>query len=127
MVKPSLEAAEHLAHEGIEAKVVDARFAAPLDEEALRQDGLHAPLIITVEENNPVGGFGEGVAAVLRGGEYDRLRHLTLSLPAEFVGQGSRGELLREIGLDAEGIASSVRRALSACDFLAKGQTGRTA
>jgi len=126
MLKPSLEAAELLAQEGIDTKVVDARFAAPLDESALSQDAGSTPLIVTVEENNPVGGFGEGVATVLRQGNNNRLRHLSLSLPADFVGQGSRGELLREIGLDAEGIAASVRRTLSACDYLAKGQTGRT-
>ncbi len=127
MVQSALQAAEILNTDGIQVKVVDARFAAPLDEEALRVDARNAAILITVEENSPVGGFGEGVAAFLRENGNDRLRHLALSLPSEFVGQGSRGELLREIGLDGEGIARSVRSTLNASEFMAKGQSGRMA
>jgi 1-deoxy-D-xylulose-5-phosphate synthase len=127
MVRPSMEAAERLASEGIEIKVVDARFAAPLDKESLRKDAGSRTLLISVEENSPVGGFGEGIAAFLREEGFDSTRHVSISLPSNFVGQASREELLHELKLDGEGLYKRFSKALATSAILAKGQTGRTA
>ncbi len=105
MVQPSLEAAERLAGDGVSATVVNARFAAPLDERMLAGLARSVGRIVTVEENVPMGGFGSAVSEAL-----DRmgLAHVPvrrIALPREFVLHGKREQLLRAAGLDAEGIA----------------------
>jgi 1-deoxy-D-xylulose-5-phosphate synthase len=104
MVEPALKAAEMLAVEGFSATVVNARFAAPVDERAVVGLALSVGRIITVEENVPMGGFGSAISECL---DRQGLAHVPvhrIALPAEFVLHGKRDELLREAGLDAEGI-----------------------
>ncbi len=121
MVQPALAAAELLAAHDIDAGVVDARFLSPLDREALLAEAATDRLLVTVEENSPVGGFGEGVLRLLlAAGEMPRL--LPLSLPHAFTGQGSRSDLLAELGLDGNGIAEQVRAALVGAKGLADGR-----
>src|ERR687886_132378 len=61
MVHPSLEAAEQLAREGVEATVVNARFVKPLDASLLLALARTKRLIVTVEEAYLAGGFGSAV------------------------------------------------------------------
>ncbi|NOT35524.1 MAG: 1-deoxy-D-xylulose-5-phosphate synthase, partial [Candidatus Eisenbacteria bacterium] len=65
MVRPSLAAAELLAADGISATVVNARFAAPLDETLLSGLARSVGRIVTVEENVIAGGFGSAVSECL--------------------------------------------------------------
>jgi 1-deoxy-D-xylulose-5-phosphate synthase len=104
MVQPALDAAELLAADGVSATVVDARFAAPLDERMLAGLARSVGRIVTVEENVPMGGFGSAVSEAL-----DRLglAHVPvhrIALPREFVLHGKREQLIQAAGLDAEGI-----------------------
>ena len=110
MVGQALGAAELLAAEGIEARVVDMRWVKPLDEEAIAA-AASCPLVVTVEEGVIAGGAGQGVLEVLarQGAEVPAL---TLGIPDRFVAQGSVDRLFADLGLNAEGIAASVREAL---------------
>jgi 1-deoxy-D-xylulose-5-phosphate synthase len=65
MVHPSLQAAEHLAADGIEATVVNARFVKPLDAGLLLALARTKRLIVTVEEAYLAGGFGSAVMELL--------------------------------------------------------------
>ena len=58
---PAIAAAELLAERGIEAAVINARFAKPLDEELLADLGTNFTRILTVEEGALPGGFGDAV------------------------------------------------------------------
>ena len=104
MVLPSMAAAELLAAQGISATVVNARFAAPLDENMIGGLARSTGRIVTVEENVLAGGFGSAVGEMLAR-ESIVVPRLALGVPDEFVLHGKRDELLHEIGLDAEGIA----------------------
>jgi 1-deoxy-D-xylulose-5-phosphate synthase len=106
MVRPALEAARLLAAEGIDARVVDLRWAKPLDREAILA-AAETKLIVTVEEGVIAGGVGEGVLDVLAR-EGVSAPVLTLGLPDTFIPHGTCSELLAECGLDAEGIKRSV-------------------
>ena len=110
MVKPALEAADVLADEGVEARVVDMRWAKPLDAQAIRE-AAETGLLVTVEEGVVSGGVGEGVLGELARADL-RVGTLMLGLPDQFVPQGTRAELLHELGLDGGGIAASIRRRL---------------
>lgn len=107
MVAPALEAARALSEEGIEAAVVNARFAKPLDSELIKSVAEACGRVVTVEENCVAGGFGSAVAELLHR-ENLRVPVLCLGLPDEFVAHGGREELLANVDLDAETIARKI-------------------
>ena len=108
MVFPAFEAAGLLAEQGVEAGVINARFARPLDEETIRAQSRDLPLLVTVEDHALAGGFGSAVLELLTAQGHSGPRVMRLGLPDRFVEHGPRGALLAELGLDAEGIAKSV-------------------
>jgi 1-deoxy-D-xylulose-5-phosphate synthase len=110
MVVLALAAADALALEGISATVVDARFAAPVDETAILGLARSVGRLVTVEENVLVGGFGDAVHECLARQELSTTPILHLALPDQFVAHGKRDELLTRVGLDAPGIARAVSR-----------------
>jgi len=107
MVYSSLKATELLAGKHIPVSVVNARFVKPLDAEMLGQIRKEARLIVTVEEGQVSGGFGQAIAARLLSDGYEG-RFEAIGLPDRFITHGSQRELLAEVGLDPEGIAGSI-------------------
>lgn len=113
MVDTARKAARLLERQGISAGVVDARFVKPLDEEALVAAGQKVKCIVTLEENALIGGFGEGVLEALnRHGALRHCRVLNLGIPDKFVLHGKRELLLRDLKLDPEGVAETVKKEL---------------
>ncbi len=110
MVKVAKDAAELLAAEGIDARVVDMMWAKPLDEDAVVR-AAETRMIVTVEEGVIEGGAGEGVLEVMSQRGLDA-PVVTLGIPDRFIMQGKSDLLLADIGLDAEGIADSIRSRL---------------
>jgi len=108
-VGAALEAAEALARDGVEATVVNARFAKPLDAERILALAASTPRFVTVEEHVVAGGFGSAVGELLaeRGA---RVELEILGVPDEHVDHGAQALWRRHYGLDAEGIAAAVRR-----------------
>jgi 1-deoxy-D-xylulose-5-phosphate synthase len=111
-VAPSLEAAQELAAQGIEATVVNARFAKPLDKELIAGLADHVKHFITVEENVLAGGFGSSVVSLLH--EYGRTNVAikNIGIPDEFVEHGTQAILRAKYGLDAASIAQQAREML---------------
>jgi 1-deoxy-D-xylulose-5-phosphate synthase len=108
MVTPSLEAADKLAKQGIEATVVNARFAKPLDAELILDIASRIKRLVTVEENAVSGGFGNGIVELLQQSGISDVHIKTIGIPDEFVEQGSPAVLRAKYGLDAQGIAKQV-------------------
>ena len=109
LVGPALEAAELLAAEGIQATVVNARFAKPLDAERLIALAARTPRMLTVEEHVVAGGFGSAVGELFD----ERAAKVELEIvgvPDEWVDHGAQKLWRKHFGLDAEGIAAAVRR-----------------
>jgi 1-deoxy-D-xylulose-5-phosphate synthase len=112
-VMPSLEAAEHLTLGGIDAMVVNARFAKPLDKELILDVANRTQKMVIVEENVLSGGFGTAVLELLEKAEALDVKVKRLGISDEFVTHG-RQDLLRSLyHLDAIGIAKEC------IDFLA--------
>ncbi|WP_165173629.1 1-deoxy-D-xylulose-5-phosphate synthase [Adlercreutzia sp. ZJ242] len=110
MVPRAVEAARLLEERRVSARVVDMRWVKPLDREAIRR-AASTRLVVTVEEGVVTGGAGEGVLGVLSElGAQVPTR--VLGLPDDYVLQGKVDLLLRDLGLDAEGIAATVADAL---------------
>jgi 1-deoxy-D-xylulose-5-phosphate synthase len=107
-VNAAVEAAETLAREGLQATVVNARFAKPLDAERFLALAARTARFVTVEEHVVSGGFGSAVAELFheRGA---RVELEMLGIPDEHVDHGAQKLWRRHYGLDAEGIAAAVR------------------
>ena len=108
MVAPAMKAAEKLAASGIEATVINARFAKPLDSELLIDVAGRVKRIITVEENVLSGGFGSSVAELIQRTGMDDVQVRCIGLPDEFIEHGPQALLRSRYGLDAEGIGRQV-------------------
>ena len=105
----ALVAAEALAAVGIEATVVNARFAKPLDAERFLAIAARIGRVVTVEEHVIAGGFGSAVSELFveRGAKVELE---ILGVPDEWVDHGAQKLWRKHFGLDAEGIAAAVRR-----------------
>lgn len=110
MVHPSMQAAENLAKDGIEATVVNARFVKPLDAPLLLALARTKRLIVTVEEAYLAGGFGAAVLELLEeNGLQDHVRVVRMGLPDRLVTHGDPKLLLAKYGLDSDGIYTRVK------------------
>jgi len=117
MVHPSLQAAEHLAKEGINTTVVNGRFAKPLDSALLLALARTKRLIVTVEEAYLAGGFGSAVLELLEeNGLQDKVAVVRMGVPDRIVTHGDPKLLLAKYGLDADGIFSRVKEAVEVLD-----------
>lgn len=104
----ALIAAERLSALGIEADVINARFAAPIDEGLL--DLLaEGKRLITVEDHYLSCGFGSALLelAATRGCELGRVR--VLGAPRRFIGHHSRSAQLMEAGITADEIVKTAK------------------
>jgi 1-deoxy-D-xylulose-5-phosphate synthase len=107
MLAPALEAGAEL-----NATVANMRFVKPLDAELVLRLASTHELVVTVEENVVQGGAGSAVGEALAALSVSA-EILMLGLPDRFVEHGDSGQLLADCGLDAAGIARTVRERLS--------------
>jgi 1-deoxy-D-xylulose-5-phosphate synthase len=110
MVYPALEAAAELEKEGLSLAVINARFARPLDEEAILPYADKGKAVITVEEGVVSGGFGSAVRELLDRERRFDVRFLTIGLPPEVYPLGKAEQIRKIYGLDAAGLAGRIRR-----------------
>ena len=108
MVAPSMAAAGEL-----NATVANMRFVKPIDVELIRQLAREHACFVTVEEGCIMGGAGAAVAEALAA-EGIVKPILMLGLPDQFIDHGDPASLLAGVGLDATGIAASVRQRFGA-------------
>lgn len=101
-----LQAAEELADRGINAAVINARFAKPLDEELICGWAEKCGKIVTVEENVKAGGFGSAVLEALSArGLWLPLRRI--GVDDTFVEHGPQAKLRDVYGVDAASVVKA--------------------
>ena len=110
MVAPSLKAGDEL-----DATVANMRFVKPLDVELVKRLALEHDYLVTVEEGCIMGGAGAAVMEALAAAGIAK-PVLNLGLPDSFIDQGDPAALLASVGLDAKGIAASIRARLAMAD-----------
>ncbi|MEM3041182.1 MAG: transketolase [Nitrososphaerota archaeon] len=103
-VHEALKAYEKLRGEGIDAQVIDCYSVKPLDEATLRRAYEETKHIVTVEDHYAEGGLGEAVASLGLKPHILAVRKMPHS--------GKPEELMREQGIDSEGIVSKVKEIL---------------
>lgn len=108
---PALKAAEMLAREHIDIRVINMATVKPIDADAIEEAARQTGAIVTAEEHSIIGGLGSAVAEVL--GERCPVPLERVGIPDVFGLSGKGQELLDYFGLNADGIVEAVRRALS--------------
>jgi 2-oxoisovalerate dehydrogenase E1 component len=105
----SLRAAHSLAAEGIDTRVLDLRWLAPLPVEDLLREAAATGRVLVVDETRHTGGVGEGVVSALMDGGYDG-RIARVSGRDSFVPLGPAADLVllqqKEIETAARKLAS---------------------
>jgi len=111
LVYTALIAAEELAKDGIQCRVVNNHTIKPMDEPAIVSAAADCGAVVTVEEHQVAGGMGSRVAEILAA------KH---PVPIEFIGvhdrfgqSGSPQELIEEYGMGSSAIVAAVKRALA--------------
>ena len=104
----ALKAAEQLAAEGVNARVINLCSIKPLDTELVLKAARECGKIVTCEEHSVIGGLGEAVcAAIAEAGVACKVKRV--GVKDEFGHSGPAKELLTQFGLDAAGIAKACR------------------
>ena len=106
-VSESLAAAEKLAAEGIDAKVINIHTIKPIDEELLVAAAKETGRIVTVEEHSIIGGLGGAVCEVLS--EKAPTPVLRIGINDTFGESGPAKALIAKYGLDGDSIAEKVK------------------
>ena len=105
MVQSAVQAADKLKEQGIDAGVVNMRFAKPLDKELLIEHAKRYGKLVTLEEGVLAGGVGSEVLEILDdAGLLQQCAVLRLGIPDEFVTHGDKKLLFRDLGLDTDAI-----------------------
>jgi len=116
MLDAADRAAAELEAEGISATVWDVRCAKPLDPRMILDAGRH-PLVITIEDGIRDGGVGSAMADAISTAALDDGRVgppvRVLGTPVDFIPHGKADDILRDLGLDAAGVANETRRLLA--------------
>ena len=109
MVAEADKTADLLQANGINAGVVNMRFAKPLDEELLCENAAKTHHIVTMEEGVVLGGVGEAIMETLNlHGLLQATAVLPFGIPDEFISQGDKKLLMRDIGLAPEQMAEKI-------------------
>ena len=106
-VSNCLEAAEKLAEDGIDAKVINIHTIKPLDEELVVAAAKETGKVVTVEEHSVIGGLGSAVCDVLC--EKAPTQVMKIGINDVFGESGPALELIRKYGLDADSIYEKIK------------------
>lgn len=110
MVAAAAEAAEALAAEGIDIRVIDIHTIKPIDEEAVIRAAEETGAIVTAEEHSVIGGLGSAVAEVIV--KNTPVKMAMVGQQDTFGESGKPDELRKKYGMTADDITAAVRSIL---------------
>jgi len=111
-VAPALAAADLLAADGIDCRVVSMHTIKPLDEAVVLQAATDTRGVITVEEHSVNGGLGEACAGLLLQSGFNT-RFKIVGFPDDHTVTGSQSEIFRHYGIDGPGLAATAKKLVS--------------
>ena len=117
MVNEAIIAAETLAAEGIDARVINIHTIKPIDKDILFAAAKETGAIVTAEEHSVIGGLGSAVSEALA--EEYPVPVVKLGVNDTFGKSGPALELLKIFGLDAENIVIKAKKAIELKNKLA--------
>ena len=112
-VAPAVAAAELLAGDGIECRVISMHTIKPLDQSAVLKAATETRGLITVEEHSVHGGLGEACASLLlQSGLHTRFK--IAGFPDDHTVTGSQQEIFQHYGIDGLGLAGTAKKLIAA-------------
>jgi len=111
MVEIALKVAELLKEKGISAEIINGRFIKPLDARLILESVTKTNAVATIEDNVIKGGFGSSVLELLNKNNF-KVKTGIFGFPDIPILQGTRSELHKKYGLDAETISHGILRLL---------------
>ena len=109
ILEPTVKAAERLAREGIETRVLSMHTLKPLDEDAVLAAARETKAIVTIEEHSILGGLGSAVSELLAESDVQKVPFKRIGAPTAFSPYiGSQDYMRRHHGLTEEAIAGCV-------------------
>jgi len=112
MVRASLDAAEILAGDGIEASVINMHTIKPVDAAAIAELCESTKMLVTVEEHTVMGGLGSAVAEA-KAPIPNAPPHYLIGITDSYDKSGEYADILDHYGLTAEKIAGRVKAGLA--------------
>ena len=106
-VSSALEAADMLAEDGIEAKVINIHTIKPIDSDLLVEAAKETGKVVTVEEHSVIGGLGGAVCEVLS--EKYPVPVKRIGVNDVYGESGPAVKLIEKYGLDGKGVYASVK------------------
>ena len=106
-VSSALEAADMLAKDGVEAKVINIHTIKPLDEDLVVTAAKETGKVVTVEEHSVIGGLGGAVCEVLA--EKAPVPVKRIGIQDVFGESGPAAALVSKYGLDGKGVYETVK------------------
>lgn len=108
MVEKALQAAEKLAKDGVQARVVNIATIKPIDKDLIIETAKKTDYIVTVEEHSIIGGLGSAVSEVLV--QNYPVRQSMIGIKDTFGESGSPEALLEKYGLTVEAIINAAKQ-----------------
>ncbi len=112
MVSNAIKIADLLSEDKIEAYVINARFAKPLDGKMIEDIVSKVKRIVTIEEGVCGGGFGSAILEFIERENIKGIRVKRIGLPNEFIEHGKREELLKKYHLTADEVCETIKMEL---------------
>ena len=112
MVKTAQQVRDILKEKGYGVSLINARFAKPIDEEAVLEACREHRLIVTMEENVSCGGYGEKVLECITA-HHQTNEILSISIPDAYVEHGNVEVLKQEIGIDVQSCVERILQAVN--------------
>lgn len=107
LLNEAIICADLLEERDISADIYNMRYIAPVDIDYLFEIVSNYKLTVFVEDGVKTGGLGEQLAAIMM--ESDKEIHFRyFGAPDKFLGQATRGELIKQCGLDGESLANNI-------------------
>ena len=107
MVYPALQTAEILSEHGIQATVVNARFAKPIDEALILPLAERIGRVVTLEEGCIIGGFGSAVAEAVMDAQIPA-QVVRLGVPDVLVDHATSDQSKATLGLTPSQMAETI-------------------
>lgn len=104
MVEVAVKVREELKAAGLPVTLVNVRFVSPLDEDCLHELVKSHDTFVTLEENIKSGGYGEKISSFLCKYNYNKISHINISIPDQFVTHGEPEILKEQLGLEVNSI-----------------------
>ena len=109
MLYNTIQAAEQLAQQGFQSRVLGMHTIKPLDTEAVLSAATETSIIVTIEEHSVIGGLGGAVAEILAELGDSHIKFKRMGLNDSFCSQvGSQEYLRKTYSLSIEGVVSTV-------------------